>query len=356
MRAYPHPPRKYIDISKLITDSWRLVWRHKFLWFFGLFAGGSASFGGWSGNFSTGGDSQQNNNSGRTDRTAQEFSNWINAHLTLIFIMVAAVIAIILLLWLWSIICRGAVIGSVRDTRQGGSISFGSAFARGRESFGRLFLFDLFLFFLSLCLIIIIAASVLFLIFLAMVAGKVGWALLSLLGLWSLTFLIFGLAYLACCTFWFVPWVFLGIIVNFAARSVILEGNRPIAAFRRIWRIVMDNLSQTLLVFLVSLGLSIGASIAITIGVGLTAIPAGIAWFFAYSADWNLASIVIASSLTLIPLVAIILAAAVMNTYFTTFWTITYDKLAGHESSDERFPRQSATSSPLQPPHLPTGK
>lgn len=356
MRAYPHPPRKYIDISKLITDSWRLVWHHKFLWFFGLFAGGSASFGGGSGNFSTGGDSQQNNNSGRTDRTVNEVSDWINAHLILIFILVAAVIAIILLLWLWSIICRGAVIGSVRDTRQGGSISFGSAFARGRESFGRLFLFDLFLFFLSLCLIIIIAASVLFLIFLAMVAGKVGWALLSLLGLWSLTFLIFGLAYLACCTFWFVPWVFLGIIVNFAARSVILEGNRPIAAFRRIWRIVMDNLSQILLVFLVSLGLSIGASIAITIAVGLTAIPAGIAWFFAYSANWSLASISIASSLTLIPLVAVILAAAVINTYFTTFWTITYDKLAGHESPDERFPRQSATSPPLQPPHLPTGK
>ena len=66
---------------------------------------------------------------------------------------------------------------------------------------------------------------------------------------------------------------------------------------------------------------------AITIGIGLTAIPAGIAWFFAYSADWSLASIVLASSLTLIPLVAIILATAVMNTYFTTFWTITYDKL-----------------------------
>jgi len=346
MRAYPHPPRKYIDISKLITDSWRLVWRHKFLWFFGLFASGSASFGGGGGNFSTGGNSRQKNGSGQTDRTVQEFSEWINSHLTLIFIVVAAVISIILLLWLWSIICRGAVIGSVRDTRQGGRISFASAFARGRKSFGRLFLFDMFLFFLSLCLFIIIAAFVLFLIFLAMVAGKVGLALLTLLGIWSLTFLIFGLSCLACCTFWFVPWVFLGIIVNFAARSVILEGNRPIAAFRKTWRIVMDNLSRILLVFLVSLGLSIGASIAIAIGVGLTAIPAGIAWFFAYSADWDLASIAIASCLTLIPLVAAIIATALLNTYFTTFWTITYDKLAGHEPPDARFPRQSASSSP----------
>lgn len=355
MRAYPHPARKYIDINKLMGESWRLVWRYKFLWFFGLFAGGSASFGGgWSGNFSSS-DSLDSNDSGQPDRVAQEFSDWFNAHLTLIIILVAAVIAIILLLWLWSIICRGAVIGSVRDTRRGRSISFGSAFARGRESFGRLLILDLFLFLLCLCLFIIIAAAVLFLIFLVMVAGKAGWALLSLFGLWSLSFLVFGLAYLACCTAWFVPWLFLGIILNFAVRSVILEGNRPIDAFRRSWRIIMDNLSQILLVFLVSLGLSIGASIVITIGVGLTAIPAGIAWFFAYSADWSLSSIVIASSLTLIPLLAIILAAAGMNTYFTTYWTISYEKLAGHEPPDERFPGQSVTARPSQPPHPATG-
>lgn len=342
MRAYPNPPRRRVDFSKLMGDTWRLVWRHKFLWFFGLFAGGSSSFGGGNYNFSTGSSNDSPRGNGRTkaDDTGQEILDWVNAHLTLVIILVAAVITLFVLFWLWSIICRAAVIGSTRDVRQERSITFKSAFARGRESFGRLLLFDLFLLLLVLCLFIIIAAVIMFILFLVMVAGTAGAVTLSILGLWLLALVVFGLGYLTCCTIWFVPWIFFGIIVNYSTRAVVLEGLRPMAAFRRGWRVMMDNLGQTMLMFLVNLGLSIGAGIAIVLAVGLSSVPSIIAWILAYSQEWPLSLIIPASILTIIPLVVMILGAAAMNTYFTAYWTIGYDKLAGNEPADEpRMPK-----------------
>ncbi len=336
MRAYPHPPRKYIDYGKIIVDSLRLVWKHKFLWFFGLFAGGASSFGGYNGNFSS--DFSSNDNGKGQSGTPREITDWVNAHWQLLIFLVAAAVIVGLLLWLWSIVCRGAVVGSVRDFRSGRPISFSSAFARGRESFWRLLQFDLFLILIFIGLGIIFAAFVLFVILMAAAAGTAGIVILLVLGLWLLTFFGFGLGYLACCSIWFLPVIFLGIIVNFANRAVILEGDRPVAALKRSWHLITNNLSQSLIMFLISVGLSIGASIALVLAVGLTAIPAIITWVIAYNGGWTLTTIIIASVLTLIPLAALILAAAVMNTYFTSYWTIGYDKLAGNEPEDVLVP------------------
>lgn len=341
MRAYPHPPRRTVDFGKLIGDTWRLVWRHKFLWFFGLFAGGSSFFsGGGNFNFEAGtGDVQPSGNSrGQADDTGREILDWVNVHMTLVIILIASVITLLVLIWLWSIVCRGAVIGSARDVRQEQSISFRSAFARGRESFGRLLLFDLFLLLLIICLVVIVAAAVMFILFLVMVADTVGTVILSILGFWLLALIGFGLGCLACCTVWFVPWIFFGIIMNYATRAVVLEGRRPMAAFRRAWRVMMDNLGQTMLMFLVNLGLSIGAGVAILLAVGVSAVPTVITWIFAYNQDWPMSLIIVASGLMVIPLALMILATAAINTYFTSYWTIGYDKLAGNEPADEPKP------------------
>jgi len=347
MTAYPHPHRKYVDFGKLITDTWRLVWRHKFLWFFGLFAGGSTSLGGWNGNFSFDVGNQGDRSSGQPDQAVQEVSDWITSHLTLILILAAAIAVMLVLIWLWSIICRGAVIGSVRDARQGQPISFGSAFSRGREAFRRLLIFDLFLLLLALFLVAIFTAITLIIIFLVAVAGVAGKILLGVLGLWLLSFIGFGLGLLLCCTVWFLPWLLLAIIVMYATRAVVLEQARPVASLRRAGRLMMENLTQTLFFFLISIGLGVGATIIIVIAGGVSSIPAIIAWSIAYGQGWPTATIVIASILLILPLGVLIVLAALMNTYFTSFWTIAFDKIAGNEPADE--PKWSRPPTPALP-------
>ncbi|MDO8736146.1 MAG: hypothetical protein Q7K29_03585 [Thermoleophilia bacterium] len=337
MKAYPHPPHRTIDFGKLVSDTWRIIWRHKFLWFFGLFAGGGSFFsGGGNFNFSAGTDEKPSSGSqaSQADDTGREILDWINAHLTLVIVLAAAVLSLFVLLWLWSIVCRGAVISSVRDVRQDRPISFKSAFTRGRESFGRLLLFDLFLLLLIICLLVIIAAAVMFILFLLLVAGQTGSVILTILGLWLLAFLVFGLGCLACCTIWLVPWIFFGVILNYSTRAVVLEAMRPMAAFRRGWKVMIENLGQTMLMFLVNLGLSIGAGVAILIAVGLSSVPAIIAWILVYSQNWPISLIIVASVLMVIPLTMMLLATAASNTYFSAYWTIGFEKLSGNEPPD----------------------
>jgi len=332
MSAYPHPPRRNIDYSRLMSDTWRLVWRHKFLWFFGFFAAGSTSIGG--GNFDYSSSSQQNGR-GAQSSTSRQIEDWVTAHLTLLLILAAAAVVLLILLWLWSIVCRGAVIGSVRDRRRDKPISFGSAFSRGRESFWRLLLFDLFLLLLVVCLMVILLALILMVVFLAAAAGDAGRVILVLLGLWLLTFIGFGMGYLFCCALLFLPWILISTIVIFATRAVVLESLRPMAALRRSFRLIMDNLTHVLFLFLISVGLSIAAAIIMVMAGGVSAIPAIIAWVVAYNQSWTVLTIVIASVLLILPLTVFIVAAALMNTYFTAYWTIGFDKIAGYEPADE---------------------
>jgi hypothetical protein len=342
MKAYPHPPRRSVDFGKLMSGSMGLVWRHKYLWFFGLFAWGSSSLGGWNCNY------QADSGSPGTTRQPSEFdrevSDWASSHVGLIVSLVILAAAAGIAIWLWSILCRGAVIGTVREIRAGAPTSFGSAFRRGRASFGKLLLFDLFMLLLFICLMVIVTAALLFMIFLAGIAGTPGVVLLSLIGLWILTFFGFGMGFLAICTIWFVPWVFLGILLNFAVRAVVLEGERPMAALRSGFGLMKANLTQTLLMFLISVGLSIGASIAMVIIVGVSSIPSVIAWAAAYGAGWPVSLIVAGSALALLPVAALLLAAALMNTYFTTYWTAGYDELSGNAPApaDGIMPAQPA--------------
>ncbi len=355
MKPYPRPPRLYVDFGKLITDTWRLVWRHKFLWFLGIFAGGGTSMGGSNFNYrSDFGDSRPNGSFNTSRDFGKEVSDWINAHLTLLIALAVAILVVALLLWIWSIICRGAIIGSVRDQRAGKTIAFRSALARGKENFWRLLLLDLFILLLTVCAILIIVAIILFIVLLAVMAGTAGRVTLIMLFLWLVTFFGFGLGYLAVCTIWFLPWFAIGILFNFAARAVVLEEKRPMEAFRRSWRVIMDNLTQTLFMFLISVGLSIGASIAMLLVVGVSAIPAIVAWIVTGASGWAIPGIVIASVLTLLPLAALFTTVGLMNAYFTTYWTIGYSKLAGHEPPDT--PRISHHVAPYGRPPAPTGQ
>ena len=349
MTVYPRPPRKYLDFGKLMSDTWRLAWRHKFLWFFGLFAGGSTALGGWNGSINFGG--------GATDDTGNASSNashavsdWVNAHFDLLLLLAGIIILVVILVWLWSIVCRGAVIGSVRDIGEEKDVNFGTAFRRGRESFGRLLLFDLLLVLLALGFGVIVLGIGLIIFALAGMLGTVGKVILLILSLWIFTFVGFGMGFLFICTIWFVPWVFLGILILYAMRAVVLERARPVAALARGGRVMMENLTQALFTFLVSVGLGIAAIILMVMAGGASSIPAAVAWIIAYDRGWPIAITAIAAVLLVLPVAVVLTGIALMNTYFTSFWTIAYDKLAGKEPADISYQRAPNPVPRVQPP------
>lgn len=337
------PPKKRFPYGELIKDSFEISWKYRFLWFFGLFAGGYSGGGG--GNFNTGGsfDDFDGSNGGGT---GTDISNWFYDNLALIIGIAIALIVLVILVFLWSVICRGAVIGSVRDVREGRQISFKSAFHRGRESFVRLLLYDLFLLVVGVCLFIIILALVLFIIFM-IATGVAGAVILSILSLWVSSWFVIGLGFLACCGLIFFFAIPFALFLNLAVRAVVLEGAGPVEALGRAWQLSLDNLGQGLLVSVIAYGLSFVAGLAMFLVVGLVSIPAIFAWIAAAAGDFNLGGIILASLLSLLPLVALLIVTAAMNTYFTTYWTIAYRKLTGDEDVGGTAP--AAYYSPTAP-------
>lgn len=346
-QKYTPPPRPRFDYTSLIKDSLKIAWRHKYLWFFGLFAvGNTTSFGGYSFNGS-GGDSSDQPRSGSSGGT--EISNWVAAHVGLIVAVVAAVAVIGILLWLWSIVCRAAVIGAVADIREARPAGFKTTLAHGRRGFGRLLLLDLLLLVIVLGLIIIPTAVIAFFVFLTVSGGTgatIVVVLLSVMGLWLLGMVLMTMGCLSCFTIWFVISLAINLIVIYATRAVVLDGARPMEALRRGWRLLIAMLNRSLLLYLLSAGLGILASIGAVMLVGLAAIPAIIAWIITGTSGWTAAGITLSIVLTLIPVAVSLLVAAVVNTYFSTFWTISYRRLTGQEPSAATILPQSGVADP----------
>ncbi|MFA5808806.1 MAG: hypothetical protein WC935_00530 [Thermoleophilia bacterium] len=337
------PPKKRLAYGELINDSFRIAWRHKMLWFFGLFAGGMTSFN--SPNYSSSFDSS-NNNYRSTGNFDTGFSDWVSAHVRLLIIIGVALVAVYILFWLWSIVCRGAVINSVRDLRDGRQISFKTAFAGGRRSFTKLLLFDLFIIFIVIGIMLIFLALGILIFFLA-ASGSAGVVILSIMGLSLVPLFFVGFGYLSCCSMILFYWAPITLLMNFAQRAVILDDMRPMESLRRAWHLMMDNLGHCLLILLLSLALSTAALFGILLVTAVTAIPAIIAWVITIG-HYSLMKIIVASLLTLIPLVVIVIASSAANTYFTTYWTIAYRKLTGQEGDGGiRFPAEG--QSPVAP-------
>ncbi|GBE58309.1 hypothetical protein BMS3Abin01_01243 [bacterium BMS3Abin01] len=327
MMNYRPPPRESFEYSALISETTRMIWRYKFLWFFGLFAGTGTSLGGWNCSFSTG-DLPVGEGSG----FARATSGWFHAHLALMISLIAAAVFVLLLFWLWSLFCKGAVFESVRDSRGGRPLSFGAAFRHGREHFGRLLLFNLFLLLILAGLVVIIGAIFVLVAFLAASGGAgsiIGGILRAILLLGATGLLLTSFGYLTCISIWIVFPLLLVIVMLYAERAVVLEGLRPTAAIRRGAQILLGNIPQTLLLFLISLGLSIGAGIGVISLTIAAAIPSAISWIVAYNLGFPLVWTVVASVLILPVLLVSITVIAAVNTFFAVYWTDAYLRLSG---------------------------
>lgn len=337
-QKYTGPQRPPFDYSGLLKGSLRIAWRHKYLWFFGLFTFGFGTSGG-RGNFNfSGGDFSETGTGGADlpSDAAAEIGEWVSANLGLILAIAAALAILMIVFWLWSAICRGAVVGTVSDIRDGSPGGFRAAFARGRRSFGWLVLLDLLFFLLGLGLVIIliavIAGIVFFGVFIAgFIDGTVAIILLVMLGLALLGLLFTGLGCVVCVTGWFAVAFIVDMVIKYATIAIILEGARPMQALKRAWRVMADNLARNLLLYLLSAGLNIAVGLATLVIVGISSIPAIFAWIITGTNGWPAAGIALSIIATAVPVAVMIVLLAAGNTYFAAYWTIVFRRFTGRE-------------------------
>ncbi|MHB0979738.1 MAG: DUF7544 domain-containing protein [Thermoleophilia bacterium] len=328
-----------MDYSELLRSAWRITWRHKYLWVLGLFAaeGGGCGFSGGS---PGGGDFGGVSGSGPSGVEDWFASNW-----PLLLALGLGLIVVGFAMWALSVITTGGLIaGSDAAHGRRPDASLGAAWRVGLHSFWRLLgmwlLVGLAILLVVLLLVLVIGLP----IALTLSSGAdFGTGAIVLIVLFAILLVLIAIP----------VGVVVQIALTWASRSLVLEGTGIIDSLRAGWRLFRSNVGASLLVWLIGIGVSIGAGIVLLVPLAIVGIPIAIVVYRLFTdgggAMWGVLGI-----LGLIALVVLAFYKAVVTTYFCAYWTVAYRNLvwAAAQSAPSTSP---GSPTPSPPPQTPTG-
>jgi len=287
----------YLD---LIKQSFDIVRHRRYLWFYGLFAGG-ASF-----NFQASFPSDSDNGSSSSDSA---FS--IDAG---VVIAIALVVLVLLLVFIaLNTISQGALADSVAAERRGEQRGFGAAWRSGMRSFWRVLglgvIAGVIAFAMLLAVLIPVATSIALVvastdgaapIIIAAVAAGIP-ALIVLIGLF----------------------IVLGVTIQLAMRHLVLARAGVFESLRAGWQLLRDNLIPSGAMFLIQQVATFAGSIAIVFAVVLLCLPTIILLIAGAKTVGIVAAIL--TGLVVIPLG--LTAYGALGAFNHSLWTLTYLQL-----------------------------
>lgn len=294
-----------MDYFKILKDSYEITLKHKYLWIFGIFAGGAAMSFGWNTNFygtnSLSNDWPNNANSFNFEQFWTNYWSVIVAILGLLFLLG--------LLWMiFSVISQGALLGSIRHIKENKENNFHLGFAFGWHKFWRVFAVGLIiglLFFFSAALFVV--PIILFVLIKAYVLAVIYGLLTFFLAL--------------------VFWLYLGLLAPYILRIAILGDKGSWEAVNLAWPFFQKHWKDILIIYL----LMMAVGIVIGIGIILTLLLVGGLFFLIGLAIYLASSIaawIFAGFAILVLLVLFAVLAGAINTFNYSVFTLAYLEMA----------------------------
>ncbi|CAA9480420.1 MAG: hypothetical protein AVDCRST_MAG45-125 [uncultured Solirubrobacterales bacterium] len=295
-----------MSYGEILKTAFAITRRNRYLWFFGLFAGGVSSFN-LPTNFSP-------PSGGGDDPAAGALPSVDPA---VIIVAVGAILLLVVAAIALGLIAQGALVESVAAIDRGGERRFKTAWKSGTRTFWRVLGWAALLVAIAVGILIVVGVPL----------GGIAFGVFSAtesLGVRIAVGVILALLAIAALIVLLVP---LQIIGALAVRDLVLREERPVAAFRNGYRMFRAQLGPSLLVWLIQFGITIGVTIVtLVLVLGLTlavAVPT-IALFAADLAAAGIAALVLAA-LILIPLFLAVIGA--LGTFTHSIWTLAYLRL-----------------------------
>lgn len=310
-----------MDYGKLINRSFALAWRYKILWIFGLFTGMGSSMLDWG---EHGGDSEW------LRGLSGDFDQWDSSSFDIdpemLLPLAGGLLAALLLLGLVFLIANRiatpALIDSVNSITRGGQFRFSNSFSRGIDLFWRfigMFFVELFAWFSSM--IILVPLCIILII--------------TLIGIPVAIAVIFFAVY-----FWFT-------FFSLAERAIVARNCSIGDGLSEAWILIKTNFGSTLMMGLITLGLSIAIGLVAMIGLLMIALPFG-------GATWIMTDSPVAGFLIgfLISLPVGLVIGGFSGTILSSLYTLYYFELVDPTQPVQPGPpAQPATpDSPMSPP------
>jgi hypothetical protein len=317
---------------ELVTRSFKISWRHRYLWLLALFAGESGG-----GGFNS---SSTRTNGGRSapDLAAisQQVSQWLADHVGLIVAASVAIVLITIAFFVLAAVCEGAVVRAAAEHDADRPFGLGLAWRVGTATMGAMIRFRLLLLALALPLLALFAALVIGIV--AAIGGRNGGAV-AVLGLFGFLFILAAIPYLIALFF----------LDRLGTRALVLEQLGAMASLRRAYSLMTERLGRLLLVGLVAIAVAIVVGIGLAIIGAILVIPVAIlavALYMSGSSAWVL--VVVLAVLVLLPILLVI--SAFLAAQSSTYWTLAFRRL-----EIERPPAYAYAYPPPQIPQPPPG-
>jgi hypothetical protein len=295
------------NFGEVLTRAWQIIWKHKVLWIFGIFAGCGRGGGGGSGSGQVRGSGDQP--FPQLEQLFQQIGQWIEENPWIVAIVVLLGILLLLVSIFLGTIGRIALIrGTYRAEAGAERFNFGELFSESMPYFWRVFGLSLLIFLIALVVFIPLVLG-----------GALFGALTAGIGALCLLPLICLLIPLA--------WA-LSVVIEQANVAIVLENLGIGDGFRRGWEVVRANIGPILVLTLI---IFIGSGV-----VGfIIAIPIIAAVFpLIFSAASNTTSPI---WITLICCAAyfpvLLILSGILNAYVQSVWALTYMRLTGPQGS-----------------------
>jgi hypothetical protein len=331
-----------VDHIGVLRRAWKVTWRYRILWLFGLFAGGAGGGGGGGGggNWITSPDSQW-----LSAREIEHVGWWLQDNIALV-VAVAAFFAVIGLgLLILSIAAKGGLVFLVNEAEEERPVRGLEGWGAGFRNWFRVFGIGFVLFVpYAILLIVVLVAS------LAPIAGPFisggqpgAEAFVGMCGGLALGGLVLVVA-----------GILIGLLDTLAVRHAVLDRTGVFTSIGAAWTDVRTRFKDVVVMWLlmIAVGLAFGVVIAVAAAIFGVGIAAAV-----YAEEF-----VIAAAVGFALFVFLLLPIAIYGAFTSAVWTVFFRRLTGRElvevaASPGYTPPlapQAPTYAPPAPPATPT--
>jgi hypothetical protein len=304
-----------MDFGEVLGNAWKIIWKHKILWIFGIFAGcarGGGGGGGGSGaRVRPPGNLPGQNPFPQFEQFFTNFGEWIGSHGWVVVLFVVVVLLLIALTIFLGIMGR---IGLIRGTfkADGGAerLGFGELWKESLPFFWRIFLLSLLLF--LAVLILVLPFIILGVVFGTLTAG------VGLLCLIPLVCILIPLSFVA------------GIVIQQSEVAMVIEDLGISQGVQRGWNVVKQNVGPVLIIWLILFIIAVVVGIVIAIPVLIVVFPAVIAMISSGAhpnPNFSVTPLLIAGLCLAAYFPFLLVFNGILTAYLQSAWTLTYLRL-----------------------------
>jgi hypothetical protein len=314
-----------MQYGELITRSFAIAWRRRYLWLLAILGGADVATGG---QFNFSGVGNAFNGAGTSSGTSApptgspaDLQNAVNAlgsylqdNLGTILLVSAILVIVAVAWWLLSCVTTGALVRATAEHDAERPFGLGIAWRTGLGTFWTI---------LGLRLIGVLWT----IIVLGAIAGGVVLGVSAYLSNQAAALgavITVGLLVGSVLVLASIP---AGIAFILATRAAVLEQRGPVSALGRGFRLLWSRLGRVLLVWLLQVGLALAAGIGLTVVLIPVSLVVGAVVVAAGVVGGVVAAVVVAIPLVLLVLAVFVVLGAAIGAYLSAYWTLAFRRM-----------------------------